>query len=226
MRIGTLIASSSAGNHPAKIIDLCPTKIIGIGRNYREHAAELGNEVLAEPLVFLKPPSAIIGNGEAIVRPRGYDQVHHEAELGVVIGQEAHRVPVADAMRVVRGFTCVNDVTVRDLQNRDGQWTRAKGFDSFCPIGPVIVEGLDPSDLRVVCRVNGQIRQDSRTSLMIFPVAELIAFISEVMTLQPGDVIATGTPAGVSNVSPGDVVEIEIEHIGILRNPVIEAPGA
>lgn len=206
-------------------IDLVPTKIVGIGRNYREHAAELGNEVPAEPLIFLKPPSAIIGDGEPIVRPRGYDQVHHEAELGVVIGQEARNVPVADAMRVVRGFTCVNDVSVRDLQKRDGQWTRAKGFDSFCPLGPAIVSDLDPSDLRVICRVNGKVRQDSRTSLMIFPVPQLIAFISRVMTLQPGDVIATGTPAGVSNVSPGDVVEVEIEHIGILRNPVIEAPG-
>jgi 2-keto-4-pentenoate hydratase/2-oxohepta-3-ene-1,7-dioic acid hydratase in catechol pathway len=147
--------------------------------------------------------------------------VDHEAELGVVIGTRAHRVPKDRALEVVAGYTCVNDVSVRELQQRDGQWTRAKGFDSFCPIGPRVVAGLDPSNLRIMARVNGELRQDSTTADLIFDVPTLIAFVSEYMTLEPGDVISTGTPAGVGNMAVGDVVEIEIEGIGVLRNPVV-----
>jgi 2-keto-4-pentenoate hydratase/2-oxohepta-3-ene-1,7-dioic acid hydratase in catechol pathway len=198
-----------------------PTKVIGIGQNYRAHAAEMGKPLPAEPLMFLKPPSAVIGDGEPIRRPAGFARVDHEAELGVVIGTRAHRVPKDRALEVVAGYTCVNDVSVRELQQRDGQWTRAKGFDSFCPIGPRVVAGLDPSNLRIMARVNGEVRQDSTTADLIFDVPTLIAFITEYMTLEPGDVISTGTPAGVGNLAVGDVCEIEIEGIGVLRNPVV-----
>lgn len=200
---------------------LSPTKIVGIGVNYRAHAAEMGKPLPAEPLMFLKPPSAVIGDGEPIRRPANFARVDHEAELGVVIGTRAHRVPRDRALEVVAGYSCVNDVSVRELQQRDGQWTRAKGFDSFCPIGPRMVAGLDPSNLRIRARVNGEVRQDSTTADLIFDVPTLIAFVSEYMTLEPGDVISTGTPAGVGNLAVGDVCEIEIEGIGILRNPVV-----
>lgn len=202
-------------------IELRPTKIIGIGVNYRAHAAEMGKALPAEPLMFLKAPSAVIGDGEAIRRPAGFARVDHEAELGVVIGARCADVSRERALDVVLGYTCVNDVTVRELQAKDGQWTRAKGFDTFCPIGPRVVAGLDPSDLRIVARVNGQVRQDSRTSDLIFDVPALIAFVSAHMTLEVGDVISTGTPAGVGNLEVGDVVEVEIEGIGVLRNPVV-----
>jgi 2-keto-4-pentenoate hydratase/2-oxohepta-3-ene-1,7-dioic acid hydratase in catechol pathway len=200
---------------------LRPSKIIGIGVNYRAHASEMGKGLPEEPLMFLKAPTAIIAHGESIVRPAGYERVDFEGELGVVIGTRARRVTRADALAYVQGYVCVNDVTVRDLQKKDGQWARAKSFDSFCPIGPRIVPGLDPSALRLVTRVNGQIRQDSSTSDMIFDVPAIIAFCSAHMTLEPGDVITTGTPSGVGNLSPGDVVEVEIEGIGVLQNPVI-----
>jgi 2-keto-4-pentenoate hydratase/2-oxohepta-3-ene-1,7-dioic acid hydratase in catechol pathway len=206
-------------------IELRPGKIVGIGVNYRAHAVEMGKAPPAEPLMFLKPSSALIGTGEAIVRPRGYERVDHEAELGVVIGRRARRVEPAAALDHVRGFTCVNDVTVRDLQRSDGQWSRAKGMDTFCPLGPRIVADLDPSNLRVQARVNGEVRQDSTTADLIFSVPELIAFISRYMTLEPGDVISTGTPAGVGNLVPGDQVEVEIEGIGVLANPVVDEPG-
>ncbi|HUJ61445.1 MAG TPA: fumarylacetoacetate hydrolase family protein [Kofleriaceae bacterium] len=201
-----------------------PTKVIGIGVNYRAHAVEMGKGLPEQPLMFLKPPSAIIANGDAIERPAGYERVDFEGELGVVIGQRARRVAKQRALSVVAGFVCVNDVTVRDLQKKDGQWARAKGFDTFCPIGPRVVPGLDPSNLRLVTRVNGIVRQDSSTSDLIFDVPTLIAFCSEHMTLEPGDVISTGTPSGVGNLDPGDVVEVEIEGIGILRNPVVARP--
>ncbi len=202
-------------------IDLVPSKIIGIGQNYRAHAAEMGKGIPEEPLMFMKPRSAMISEGTAIERPGGYDRVDYEGELGVVIGTRAHRVTREAALDYVLGFTCVNDVTVRDLQKKDVQFTRAKGFDTFCPIGPRIVAGLDPTNLRIQTRVNGVVKQDSSTSDMIFDVATLIAFCSEHMTLEVGDVISTGTPAGVGNLTPGDVVEIEIEGIGVLKNPVI-----
>lgn len=197
-----------------------PSKIIGIGVNYRLHALEMGKPLPKEPLIFFKPPSAVIGDGEAIVRPSGFEKVEFEGELGVVIGTRSYRLSRAAALDAVAGYVCVNDVTVRDLQRSDGQWARAKGFNTFCPIGPRVVPGLDPTRLRIVTRLNGQVRQDSSTSDMIFDVATVIAFCSLYMTLEPGDVITTGTPAGVANMVPGDVVEVEIEGIGVLRNPV------
>lgn len=202
-------------------IDLVPSKIIGIGQNYRAHAVEMGKGIPEEPLMFLKPRSALLADGGAIERPGGYERVDYEGELGVVIGQRARRVPRERALDVVLGFTCINDVTVRDLQKRDGQWTRAKGFDTFCPLGPRIVAGLDPSRLRITTRVNGVVKQDSSTSDLIFDVPTLIAFVSEHMTLEIGDVISTGTPSGVGNLAPGDRVEVEIEGIGVLANSVI-----
>jgi 2-keto-4-pentenoate hydratase/2-oxohepta-3-ene-1,7-dioic acid hydratase in catechol pathway len=202
-------------------IDLVPSKIIGIGVNYRAHAVEMGKGLPDEPLMFMKPRSAVIPDGAAIERPGGFERVDYEGELGVVIGQRARRVPRERALDVVMGFTCVDDVTVRDLQKKDGQWTRAKGFDTFCPIGPRIVAGLDPSALRITTRVNGVVKQDSSTADLIFDVPALIAFCSAHMTLEVGDVISTGTPSGVGNLAPGDVVEVEIEGIGVLRNPVI-----
>jgi len=189
--------------------------------NYRNHAAEMGKPLPKEPLIFLKPPSAIIGHEDAIVRPPEFQKIEFEGELGVVIGTRTYRISRSAALRAVAGYTCVNDVTVRDLQHTDGQWARAKGFDTFCPIGPRVVSGLDPTQLRIVTRLNGQIRQDASTSDMVFDVATLVAFCSQYMTLEAGDVISTGTPAGVGNIVPGDVVEVEIEGIGILRNPVV-----
>jgi len=197
-----------------------PTKIVGVGLNYRAHALEMGKPLPSEPLLFLKPPSAVIGSGTPIVLPTGYERVDYEGELGVVIGRRARNVPVARALEYVDGLTCALDITVRDLQKRDVQYTRAKGFDTFCPLGPVIARGLDPSHLRLLTRLNGLVRQDSSTEDLIFSVPELVAFVSGVMTLEPGDVISTGTPPGVGALCPGDVVEVEIEGIGILRNPV------
>ncbi len=216
------LLSVRAGESTGVEIELSPSKIIGIGVNYRAHAVEMGKPLPAEPLMFLKPPSAMIGDGDPIHRPGGFPRVDHEAELGVVIASRAHRVPKERALDFVLGLVCINDVSVRELQARDGQWARAKGFDSFCPIGPRLVSGLDPADLRIQTRINGEIRQDSRTSDLIFDVPTLIAFVSEYMTLEPGDVISTGTPAGVGNMSVGDVCEVEIEGIGVLRNPVVE----
>ncbi len=198
-----------------------PTKIIGVGLNYRAHAEEMKKVLPEEPLLFMKPPSALLAPEAPIVRPAGYARVDFEGELGVVIGKRARRVPRERALEYVAGYTCMNDVTVRDLQKKDVQYTRAKGFDSFCPVGPRVVAGLDPGRLRIETRVNGVVRQSSSTSDLIFDVPALIAFISSVMTLEEGDLISTGTPPGVGNLVPGDVVEIEIEGIGILRNPVI-----
>jgi len=205
-------------------LDLVPSKIIGIGLNYRAHALEMGKGLPEEPLMFLKPRSAMIASGDTIERPAGYERVDYEGELGVVIGQHARRVPRERALDVVLGYCCCNDVSVRDLQKKDIQYTRAKGFDTFCPIGPRIVAGLDPSKLALRTRLNGVVRQDSSTSDLIFDVPTLIAFVSAHMTLEFGDVISTGTPSGVGNMSPGDEVEIEIEGIGILKNPVIARP--
>jgi len=202
-------------------IAFAPSKIIGIGQNYRAHVAEMGKTIPSEPVMFLKPPSSLLADGASIERPDGYLRVDYEGELGVVIGRRARQVSVDDALGCVLGYVCVNDVTVRDLQQKDGQWTRAKGFDTFCPVGPALVEGLDPRDLRITTRVNGAVKQDSRTSDLIFDVATLIAFVSRHMTLEVGDLISTGTPAGVGNLTVGDVVEIEIEGVGVLRNPVV-----
>jgi 2-keto-4-pentenoate hydratase/2-oxohepta-3-ene-1,7-dioic acid hydratase in catechol pathway len=201
-----------------------PSKIVCVGRNYREHAAELGNKMPDEPLLFLKAPSAIIGNGASIERPPQSQQVEHEGELGVVIGRLARKLSEGeDPLDYILGYTCVNDVTARDLQRKDVQFTRAKSFDTFCPVGPFIVDGLDPLNLVVTTRVNGSVKQNGRTADMAFSVPFLIRYISNIMTLYPGDLIATGTPAGVSVMKDGDVVEVEIEGIGVLRNPVCDA---
>jgi 2-keto-4-pentenoate hydratase/2-oxohepta-3-ene-1,7-dioic acid hydratase in catechol pathway len=198
-----------------------PSKIVCVGRNYREHAAELGNPMPVEPLLFLKAPSAIIGDGDTIELPNVSERVEHEGELAVVIGRECRRInETEDPLAYILGYTCSNDVTARDLQRKDVQFTRAKSFDTFCPIGPFIVTGLDPLDLCVETRVNGETRQKGRTSAMAFPVPFLLRFISNVMTLKPGDIISTGTPAGVSQLLGGDTVEVEVEGIGVLRNPV------
>lgn len=198
-----------------------PSKILCIGRNYADHAAELGHEVPAEPLVFMKPPSALVGSGEAIVLPSLSERVDFEGELAVVIGKQCRHVAEADAMGVVMGYTLLNDVTARDLQKKDGQWTRAKGFDTFAPCGPVLVTDLDVSDLAIKTLVNGEVKQSGRTSQLIFPIPRLIAYLSRVMTLMPGDVISTGTPSGVGPLKPGDVVEVWAEGIGSLVNPVV-----
>lgn len=201
--------------------DFTPSKIVCVGRNYAEHAAELGHDLPKEPMLFLKAPSALIFNEDAIVLPPQSEQVEHEAELGIVIGRRCKNIgDEEDPFQFVKGFTCLNDVTARDLQRRDGQFARAKSFDTFCSIGPFIVTDLDVADLRVICRVNGAVKQDGRTSQMVFPVDFLIRYISKMMTLMPGDLIATGTPAGVSRLNPGDVCEVEIEGIGVLSNPV------
>jgi 2-keto-4-pentenoate hydratase/2-oxohepta-3-ene-1,7-dioic acid hydratase in catechol pathway len=204
---------------------LRPTKIIGVGLNYRAHAEEMKKPLPEEPLIFLKPPSALIGTDDPIVRPRGnWREIHYEGELAVVIGKRARRVTRDRAFEVIAGFTCMNDVTVRELQRKDVQYTRAKGFDSFAPAGPRVVAGLDPSNLRIETRLNGQVRQQSTTADMIFDVPAILVFVSRVMTLEEGDIITTGTPPGVGPLFAGDIVEVEIEGIGVLRNPVIEEP--
>ncbi|MFI8594117.1 fumarylacetoacetate hydrolase family protein [Microbacterium sp. NPDC078428] len=199
------------------------SKVVGVGRNYRDHAAELGNEAPAEPLLFFKPNTSVIGPGDAIVRPGISERVDFEGELVAVIGRVARNVSVEDAAGYVFGYTIGNDVTARDLQKSDGQWARAKGFDSFCPIGPAIETDLDLAQARIVTRVNGEVKQDGPVSDMIHSVAEVIAYASAAFTLLPGDLIMTGTPAGVGPIVAGDVVEIEIPGLGLLRNPVRDA---
>ncbi len=198
-----------------------PSKVVCVGRNYRAHAKELGNEVPPVPLLFLKPPSAVIGPQEAIRCPEQSREVHHEAELGVVIGRTLSRASAVEAKLAVFGYTCLNDVTARDIQREEKQFTRAKGFDTFCPVGPVVETALDPMDLPVVCRVNGAEKQRGTTRDMVFDPFALVAFISGVMTLWPGDVVATGTPEGVGPIRRGDWVEVEVGGVGVLRNPVV-----
>ncbi|GAA3743390.1 fumarylacetoacetate hydrolase family protein [Micromonospora maritima] len=206
---------------------ILPSKVVCVGRNYAEHAAEHGSEVPKEPLLFLKPSTSVIGPRDAIRLPIFSKQVEHEAELAVVIGAPgARRADRAAAERAIFGYTCANDVTARDLQRSDGQWTRAKGFDSFCPIGPWITTGLDVSDLEIRCEVGRnpeemEVRQLGRTKDMVFDVPGLVSYISHVMTLLPGDVVLTGTPAGVSPLTEGDTVTVRIEGIGELSNPVV-----
>ena len=203
-----------------------PGKIVAVGKNYLDHVREMGGDAPTEvPVLFMKPPSAVIGPGEAILLPTQSERVDYEGELVAVIGTSLHHASPDEALAAVRGYCVGNDVTARDLQKIDGQWTRAKGFDTFCPLGP-LVEHVDVSDVQISTRVNGETRQSSRTSQMIRPVGELLAFISSIMTLEPGDAVFTGTPAGVGPLSAGDVVEVEIEGIGILRNPVRAAYGA
>lgn len=198
-----------------------PTKIACVGRNYAEHAAELGNEVPAEPLIFLKPPSSVIGPNQPVVYPSISERVDHEGELAVVIGRRCRNVAEVDALHYVFGYTVANDMTARDLQKKDGQWARAKGFDTFAPIGPWIDTTFDPSDRMVRCLVNGEVRQQGNTSLMIYSIARIIAYITRFMTLEPGDVILTGTPSGVGPVKPGDIMTVEIEGLAALSNPVV-----
>jgi 2-keto-4-pentenoate hydratase/2-oxohepta-3-ene-1,7-dioic acid hydratase in catechol pathway len=197
------------------------SKIIGVAHNYADHAAESGSQVPTVPMIFLKPNTAVIGPDDPIVLPPWSTDVHHEAELAVVIGKITKSISPEHALERVFGFTVANDVTARDVQRSESLWTRAKGFDGSCPLGPWIVPGLDTDDLAVSARVNGEVRQSGRTSQMVFDVAHLVAYASEVFTLLPGDVILTGTPAGVGPIEHRDVVEVEVEDIGVLRNPVI-----
>jgi 2-keto-4-pentenoate hydratase/2-oxohepta-3-ene-1,7-dioic acid hydratase in catechol pathway len=218
-RFGDPISFENARLHAPVL----PSKIVCVGRNYREHAKELGNEVPAELLIFLKPPSSVIGPGATIVRPRLSQRVDHESELGVVIGKRCRNVAREAARDVILGYTCLNDVTARDLQKKDGQWTRGKGFDTFCPVGPAVVSGLDPwAGIGVECRVNGQVRQTGTTSDFVFPLDEIIRYVSQIMTLEPGDLIATGTPSGVGPLVAGDRVEVVVEGVGILSNSVAD----
>lgn len=200
-----------------------PGKIVCVGRNYVEHAKELGNEVPKAPLIFLKPPSAVIADGEPIRLPAASQQVEFEGEIGVVVGKRLSRASEADARRAIRGIVAVNDVTARDLQKTDGQWTRAKGFDSFCPIGPESNGMPDLAGLTVVTRVNGEERQRGSSAQMVFSIPMLLSYISGIMTLEPGDLVATGTPSGVGRLAPGDVVEVEIEGVSRVRNPVADS---
>ncbi|MEK7330930.1 MAG: fumarylacetoacetate hydrolase family protein [Candidatus Eisenbacteria bacterium] len=207
-----------------------PTKIVCVGLNYRAHLAESASVVPGakppeEPLLFLKPASAVIASGQPIVYPPGVTRMDPEAELGVVIGRRARAVGEGEAMRYVAGLTCFNDVSARNYQRRDGQWTRAKGFDTFAPVGPWVAVGLAPDRLEVTCRVNGGPRQQGNTADLLFPVPALIRFISRIMTLEPGDIIATGTPAGVAPVEVGDRIEVEVAGVGVLENRVEAAPA-
>jgi 2-keto-4-pentenoate hydratase/2-oxohepta-3-ene-1,7-dioic acid hydratase in catechol pathway len=202
------------------VIPVRPSKIVCVGRNYVAHAKELGNEVPPLPMLFFKPPSALIGPGEPIVLPPTSRQVEYEAEIGVVIGARLRGAGEAEAERGIGGFVCLNDVTCRDLQKTDGQWGRAKGYDTFCPVGPAVTPGLDWRRLEVIGRVNGEERQRAPATDMHFQIPVLVSYISGIMTLEPGDLIATGTPAGVGPLRAGDVVEVEIPGVGILSNPV------
>ncbi len=219
-RIGDSIALTDARLLPP----ILPSKIVCVGRNYAEHASELGNKVPTEPLLFLKPPSSLIANGETIVLPPQSNQVEYEGEIGIVIGRAAKGLTDDDnAFDYIFGFTCVNDVTARDLQRKDVQFTRGKSFDTFCPVGPSIALGVDPSTLGVETRVNGLMKQKGHSQQMVFSIDFLVRYISNIMTLLPGDLIATGTPAGVSMLSAGDIVEIEVNGVGVLRNSVASA---
>lgn len=197
-----------------------PTKIVLVGLNYRDHAREMGMKTPKEPVIFLKPPTSLVAHGEPIVYPAGVSRLDYEAELALVIRRKAKGISAGEAGRFILGYTCLNDVTARDLQEKDGQWTRSKSFDTFCPLGPWLETELDPSNLRISTRVNGRVHQDSRTSNFIFPVPQLVSFISGIMTLLPGDVISTGTPPGVGAMKPSDIVEVEVEGVGILANRV------
>ncbi|MBK8168865.1 MAG: fumarylacetoacetate hydrolase family protein [Sandaracinaceae bacterium] len=202
---------------------VAPSKILCVGRNYRAHAQELGNDVPTEPLLFLKPPSSLLGPGASIALPPQSARVEHEGEVGIVIGSELRNATADQARKAIFGFTCVNDVTARDLQKKDVQFTRAKGFDTFCPVGPCVETDLTPDSLRVITRVNGAVRQDGNTRDMVFPIDELLAFMSHIMTLAPGDLIVTGTPAGVGPLVHGDRVDVEVEGVGVLSNAVTHA---
>ncbi|MGO9240442.1 MAG: fumarylacetoacetate hydrolase family protein [Bryobacteraceae bacterium] len=220
------IRASDGNSYPLQRVRLLPpvspSKIVCVGRNYAEHARELGNEAPAEPLIFLKPPSSLNAHAAPVIYPDICQRLDFEGELGVVIGRRARRIRAADYLRHIAGYTIVNDFTARDLQKKDGQWTRAKGFDTFCPVGPwlVLKEEIDFDALRIITRVNGVVRQDAPVSQMIFSLGVILEFVSHFMTLEPGDLIATGTPPGVGPVNPGDNVEVEIPGLGILANSI------
>lgn len=211
----------------ARLLPPCrPTKIVCVGLNYRAHAAEMGKPLPDEPLLFLKAPSALLAPGDTVVLPRESQEVHHEGELALVVGRRARHVDASDALGHVFGYTCLDDVTARDIQRREKVYTRAKGFDTFCPVGPWLeTEIPDPQALDVTLRINGEVRQHGATADMIFPVAEIVAYVSRIMTLEPGDLITTGTPPGVGPLHVGDAVEVEIAGVGILRHAVA-APDA
>ena len=201
---------------------MTPGKIVCVGRNYAAHATELGNAVPERPMLFFKPPSAVIGPGEPIMLPAASQHVEFEAEIGVVVGRRLRRASLAEAEAAIGGFACVNDVTARDLQKLDGQWGRAKGFDTFCPVGVPILPGVDWRSLEIVSRLNGEERQRAIASDMVFGIPDLLAYISGVMTLEPGDLVATGTPAGTGRLADGDLIEVEIPGVGVLANPVLQ----
>jgi len=207
--------------HAELLNPVVPTKIVCVGINYRGHAKEMGHELPTEPVLFLKPPTSVNGPEQDIVLPQGIGRVDYEAELAAVIGRRTHKADREEARQNILGYTCANDVTARDVQARDGQWTRAKGYDGFCPLGPWVDTDLDPTDLLLECHVNGELKQSARTSDMIFDVYDLVSFASSVMTLVPGDVVLTGTPSGIGPLDHGDKVEITIEGIGTLRNRVV-----
>jgi 2-keto-4-pentenoate hydratase/2-oxohepta-3-ene-1,7-dioic acid hydratase in catechol pathway len=229
--VGSVFGDFRLGTSPVPIADVrvlppvLPTKIVGIGRNYKDHAAELGNPLPEEPLVFLKPPTAVIGPLDAVVMPAVSERVDYEGEVGVVIRKKARALRDEDPVdNFILGYTCFNDVTARDLQKKDGQFTRAKGFDTFAAVGPCVATGLDPAAIRLKTFLNGKLVQSGSTADLIFSIPYLVRFLSRIMTLNPGDIIATGTPAGVGPVSPGDRVDVQIEGIGVLSNP-FRRPG-
>jgi len=219
-----IAAGGGASFSPAVrvLAPVVPGKIVAIGLNYKDHAAEQGKPLPVEPMIFLKPSTAVIAPGEAIRLPGGVGRIDHEAEMAIVIGRRASRVPAAEAAAHILGVACANDVTARDMQNRGVQYSHVKGFDTFCPLGPCVAVGLDPSNLAVEGWVNGVRRQSSRTSQLVFSAAELIAYISAIMTLEPGDIISTGTPSGIAGLKAGDEVTIKVEGVGELTNPVLD----
>lgn len=218
---GLIPAARECGLRDVRLLAPClPSKVVAVGLNYRDHAEELNMALPEEPLLFMKPSSSVIGPGDSILMPPESARVDYEAELAIVIGQEAKRVSEKDAKQFILGYTCLNDVTARDLQGKDGQWTRAKGFDTFCPIGPWIETEVNPSDLKIELLLNGEVKQSSRTSNLIFSPYKLVEFITKVMTLYPGDIIATGTTSGIGPMLQGDTVEVRIAGIGSLINKV------
>ena len=218
--LGSPTSDSIAMDSARLLAPVVPPKVVAVGRNYSEHAKELGNEPPSEPIIFLKPPTAVLEPGGTIIRPPQSQRVDYECELAIVIGRRARNVSRSQWRDYVAGFTCANDVTARDLQKKDVQFTRGKSFDTFLPLGPCIETAIDPADLSLLTRVNGEVKQNGRTSSMIFPCDFLLEFITAIMTLEPGDVILTGTPAGVGPLVAGDRVEVEVEGIGVLRNVV------
>jgi 2-keto-4-pentenoate hydratase/2-oxohepta-3-ene-1,7-dioic acid hydratase in catechol pathway len=216
-------SSKQALGEVTLLAPVLPAKVVAVGINYRDHAEEFGHEIPDEPVLFMKPSTAVIGPDDDIVLPASSQRVDYEAELAAVVRKSARSVSERDAGEYILGYTCLNDVTARDLQRKDGQWTRAKSFDTFCPIGPWVQTDLDPNNLAVVSRLNGELRQSSNTAHFIFPLFRLFSFVSGIMTLLPGDIVTTGTPSGVGAMSPGDLIEVEVEGIGVLKNRVIAA---